>query len=188
MTNKNNSNNSISLGTPLSSIISAMMLKSFEARIASEMQQREYEKYKKQLEKLSKIYTAYFMLQSNEKYYPNFKKWFWTKVEPELDKDRKILFLIQHNTIIGVAIIKYSENKICSFRIRRKYRNKKNGLKLLKMCIEALNSKEFFMTVPEELLKIFIDTFKEYKPIIKNYSSYRKDKKEYCLTFNLGDN
>lgn len=133
---------------------------------------------------IKKIYAE---LKEAELLYPNFHKWFYNKVIPDVLQDkRKILLEIRNNEIAGIAIIKNTseEKKLCTLRVTRKYQNKGIGLKLFERAFEELNTSKPFLTVSEEKYKEFEKIFKYYgfelTNKIKDY--YRKGKSE--LFFN----
>ena len=133
---------------------------------------------------IDKIYNE---LKEAELLYPDFQKWFYNKVIPDvLENKRKILLEIRNNEIAGIAIIKNTmkEKKLCTLRVTDKYQNKGIGLKLFERAFEELNTSKPFLTVSEEKYKEFEKIFKYYgfelTNKIKDY--YRKGKNE--LFFN----
>jgi len=133
------------------------------------------------------IDKIYYELKEAELLYPNFQKWFYNKVIPDVLQDkRKILLEIRNNEIAGIAIIKNSieEKKLCTLRVTNKYQNKGIGLRLFERAFEELDTSKPFLTVSEEKYKEFEKIFKYYgfelTNKIKDY--YRKGKNE--LFFN----
>lgn len=133
---------------------------------------------------IGKIYDE---LKEAELLYPNFQKWFYNKVIPDVLEDkRKILLEIRNNEIAGIAIVKNTpeEKKLCTLRVTDKYQNKGIGLKLFERAFVELNTSKPFLTVSEEKYKEFEKIFKYYgfklTNQIKDY--YRKGKSE--LFFN----
>lgn len=133
---------------------------------------------------IDKIYNE---LKEAELLYPDFQKWFYNKVIPDVLEDkRKILLEIRNNKIAGIAIIKNTskEKKLCTLRVIDKYQNKGIGIKLFERAFEELDTSKPFLTVSEEKYKKFEKIFKYYgfelTNKIKDY--YRKGKSE--LFFN----
>lgn len=124
------------------------------------------------------------ILDDIQTYYPDFKKWYSTKVIPGLiNNSREIITEYRNNQLIGIAIIKKEkdEKKICTIKVIPEYQNKGIGIKLFKKSLKALNTDKPFVTVPEERFNEFHKIFTHFgftlTQIKEDY--YRKGKKEY---------
>lgn len=126
--------------------------------------------------------SLYALLKSAEFYYPEFKKWYMEKVIPSLPTDdREVIFEYRNSEVAGMAIIKKSENKLCTLKVMEKYKNKGIGLKLFEKSFNALNTRKPFLTVSEEKLIEFKTIFEHYNFQCTSVHNnlYRKNKKEY---------
>lgn len=131
-----------------------------------------------------KLFTdeLYKKILSATIYYPDFKKWYYTNVIPSiLNGDKEFIFEIRNNKIIGLAIIKHSEKKLCHLSIFDEYKNKGYGLKLFEKSFQALGTNKPYLTVSEEKYIEFKKIFDYYgfKLKYKKLNIYRENKYEY---------
>lgn len=80
--------------------------------------------------------------------YPNFDMWL-SKIFSELGINRKILLLCSDGNILGIAILKIDENKICTFYIDTAYRHNYNSDILMDKCISYLPSGKISIKVSD---------------------------------------
>lgn len=127
--------------------------------------------------------SIFNLLEEIKEFYPNFQFWFYNKLIPDIIlNDDKIILMKIKNEIIGISIIKKSENKIRTLFILEKYRNKGYIKILFIKTLEFLNEKPF-CSVPEEFIDFYQKLFNKYNfkltQILKDY--YRKGKIEYVF-------
>ncbi len=95
----------------------------------------------------------YNYLKDLARSYPDFDRWFYDTVIPELEdktERREIIIVLSEleeikNTVLtGIAILKKTkeEKKICTFRIHEDYRNQGIGTKLFEECKKDQRGKE----------------------------------------------
>lgn len=99
--------------------------------------------------------------------YPNFEKWFYDIVIPEIEMKngtREIIIALSEiedknpTTILtGIAILKKTEKerKICTFRILDDYRNQGVGTELFEKCFEYLETRSPIITISENRKHMF---------------------------------
>lgn len=132
--------------------------------------------------KLDFYKSLYIYLEDIKKYYPGFKAWFDEKVIPDLlSFDRELIIEYRNNLIAGIAIIKKSENKVCTLKVMDNFKNRGIALKLIEKCFLILETKQPFFTISEEKLPEYQNIFKHYnfKLTSVHNSLYRNNKKEY---------
>lgn len=127
-------------------------------------------------------YSIYYSINKARLYYPNFDVWYFTNVIPSLKNGSKKMIVSQINkNLRGLAILKYSEKKICHLSVMDLYKNKGYGIKLFEQSFNELKTDKPFLTVSEEKLPEFEKIFKYFDfkltNVIEGY--YRKNKKEY---------
>lgn len=147
----------------------------------------------KDLQKISLDWTEEFVnskicedLKILNNDYPGILEWYTSKVKPEIEKDnksREIILAFADKELAGIAILKKDsyEKKICTIRIRERYRKKGIGRRLFEEAFEWLETRLPLITISETnhraFLKIISDyKFKETDVII---GKYVKNKKEY---------
>lgn len=102
---------------------------------------------------LQECYLAWKFLSDLERYYPDFKYWFFNKVCPDLATGRrKILVKKSGDQVIAVAILKkyVEETKICTFRVSESAKRNGVGTKLMIESLEWLECSQPLITVNEE--------------------------------------
>ena len=124
--------------------------------------------------------------------YPDFDRWFYNTVIPELEdktEKREIIIALSEleeikNTVLtGIAILKKTkeEKKICTFRIHEDYRNQGIGTELFEECFKFLGTKKPIFTVSSDRKEMFqghIDKYHfEEMQQLKDY--YMNDSIEY---------
>lgn len=128
------------------------------------------------------IDEIYKKISAAKQYYPNFENWYYTNVIPSiLDGDKEFLFKIKNNKIVGLAIIKHTEKKLCHLSIFNEYRNRGYGLQLFEKSFEVLGTNKSYLTVSEEKYIEFKRIFNYYgfKLEDKKLNAYRENKYEY---------
>jgi len=131
-----------------------------------------------------KLFTdeIYKKISSAIQYYPNFENWYYRNVIPSiLNGDKEFIFELRNNRIVGLAIIKHSEQKLCHLSIFDEYQNRGYGLKLFEKSFQALGTNKPYLTVSEEKYVEFKRIFNYYgfKLKDKKLNTYRKNKYEY---------
>lgn len=127
--------------------------------------------------------SAWLFLSDLDKYYPNFKSWFFKKVIPDCSIDqRKIIIKKLADQIVAVAILKKSieERKICTFRVSENAKRNGVGKELMLESLEWLQCNHPLITVNEENdseFEYFLRKFDfQKKSVLTNL--YRPNKKE----------
>jgi len=124
----------------------------------------------------------YKKISSAKQYYPDFENWYYANVVPSiLNGDKEFLFEIRNSKIVGLAIIKHSEKKLCHLSVFDGYKNRGYGLKLFEKSFQALGTSKPYLTVSEEKYIEFKKIFNYYgfKLKYKKLNAYRKNKYEY---------
>ena len=120
---------------------------------------------------------------SNAKvYYPNFDIWYYDNVIPSVfSGDKELIFEMRYERIVGVAIIKHSEKKLCHLSIFDEYRDRGYGLTLFEKVFDKLDTRKPYLSVSEEKYIEFNKIFNYYGFQLsdKQVGVYRKDKVEY---------
>lgn len=127
-------------------------------------------------------YSVYHYIKDAKLYYPNFDIWYFANVIPSLKNgSKKILLSETEGNLRGLAILKYSEKKLCHLSVINNYKNKGYGIKLFKQCFEELKTEKPFLTVSEEKLPEFKRIFNYFNFKLTNIveDCYRKGKKEF---------
>ena len=119
--------------------------------------------------------------------YPGFEGWLTFKFLRDLPKGRRKL-LVAHNgdAVIGWSLLKQDaeESKICTFYIAEECRGLGIGQELMNKSVQALDSRETFITVSDERLE-------ELSPLLKSKgftlsssvpNMYRKGSTEHIWT------
>lgn len=123
--------------------------------------------------------------------YPGILEWYIKKVRYEIenkDNVREIILAFVNQSIAGIAILKNDgvEKKICTIRIREKYRNKGIGTKLFEESFKWLGTRTPLITISETNKNAFNKIIKKYK--FKETGSiegkYVEGKKEYIYNGN----
>lgn len=120
-------------------------------------------------------------------YYPDFDIWYYDNVIPSVfSGDKEFIFEMRKEKIIGVAIIKHSEKKLCHLSIFEEYKNKGYGLALFEKVFDKLDTKKPYLTVSEEKYIEFKKIFDYYGFQLsdKQVGVYRKSKIEYHFNKN----
>jgi len=140
--------------------------------------------YKGEIPLSLQIKISYILKEIQPFYYKNIIDWFFDKIF----NSSNVIYLIIENDIEieAIAILKSTqiENKLRTLYVRKKYRNKNYGLKLINQVDKIFNS-DYIFSYPEEL-KGFFNKIVEYKKynityIIQDY--YRLGKKEYFVNY-----
>jgi len=140
---------------------------------------------------LPTIGYIYHNIKDLDNFYPNFDKWFWNKLLPDilLENDFILGMFDNKNNLIGVSILKKAktfdkENKIRALRIFPEYQNKGYGLYLIDESLKLLNTDKPKATVAEEILhnysRIFINKY-NFNITKVEKGLYRKNKLEYIF-------
>jgi hypothetical protein len=118
--------------------------------------------------------------------YPGIEQWYYQKFVPGLSHgNRCILLYCLGDELAGIALLKkeINEKKICSVRVRNKYRNNGIGRVLFDKCIETLATEKPIITVSSEKLHHFASIFKYYnfkvEEVVKD--CYRRNSTEYVF-------
>jgi GNAT superfamily N-acetyltransferase len=98
-------------------------------------------------------YLAWNFLSDLDRYYPDFRNWFFSKVCLDLAAGRRrILVKKSGEQVIAVAILKkcVEEKKICTFRVSKDAKSNGVGTELMLESLEWLQSSQPLVTVNEE--------------------------------------
>jgi len=130
------------------------------------------------------------MLESIEKCYPNFRRWYLSKVIPGIMKGTGTLIVAeQMDSVVGVAVGKHDggERKIRCLRVDPRARNNGIGAGLLDRMMKELGTDFPLITVSEEMLhglsRILVNTFR-YNLTSVEKGLYRPEKLEYIFNGN----
>ena len=130
--------------------------------------------------------------------YPEFDKWFYEIVIPEVEKKddkREIIIVLSElsgeNKVVlsGIAILKRtdSERKICTFRVHEEYRNLGIGTALFEECFIFLNTRKPIITISSDRIEMFKKHIENYgfvqKQVLTNY--YKQGSDEYVYNGTL---
>lgn len=134
--------------------------------------------------------SIYHYLKEAKKFYPNFYLWYFTNVLPAIKNgDKEILKIEDKTALKGLAIIKYSEKKLCNLTVMPEYRNRGLGIRLFKMVFEKLETDKPFFTISDQKLPEFqriFDYFGFEKSFsIKNYYRYNNIEHFYNRHFHF---
>lgn len=134
---------------------------------------------------LPELYASYRLLRPLSSLYPDFSTWFFDKVVPGvINGNDKVILLEKKNEIVGISIIKKSEEekKLRCLRIGDKFQKTGLGLYLIDESLRQLDCDKPIVSVAEEMIneysRIFVNRYnfsltQVYKGI------YRKNKLEY---------
>jgi len=128
------------------------------------------------------INEIYKKISHAKLYYPEFDKWYYNNVVPSvINGDKEFVFEIRNEKIVGVAIIKHSEKKLCHLSIFEEYKNKGYGLSLFEKVFYKLDTNKPYLTVSEEKYTEFKKIFNYYGFELSDCKRdvYRKNKIEY---------
>lgn len=136
------------------------------------------------------IRSVYSSLATLEQEYPDFKKWFFNSVVPELKDGRRNLFVACYDKeVAGILITKDSneEKKICTLRVSPEYRNVGIGTQLMAVAISTLNTSRPLITVSDDHISEFIKLFNRFGFILNSIhvDYYRQGHIEYAFNGTL---
>ena len=123
------------------------------------------------------VNEIYELTAFNSEQYPDYYKWFYTKnIQRIINKEGEVIFYLDEFQIIGISILKNTdEKKICTFLISKPYRRKGYSRLLLTDSFEYLETEKPLITIPEFKVKDFskiINTYNwEQTSIIDTYNS-----------------
>lgn len=130
--------------------------------------------------------------------YPNFEKWFYNTVIPEMELKngkREVIIAISEFTeskeclITGIAILKksLSEKKICTFRVHKDFRGNGIGSELFEECFRYLGTRKPMISISENTIDMFkkhIETYKFHEEeVLDGY--YKEGIKEHVYNGKL---
>ena len=111
--------------------------------------------------------------------YPEYKTWFLTKHLAGIGINRDILFTTYKKEIVGIANIKFSEQKICTLYIKPGFRENKIGRQLVKTCMDKLGTNKPLITISSNKIHLFKKIIKEnnweYSESLGNYYTIGSD-------------
>jgi ribosomal protein S18 acetylase RimI-like enzyme len=105
--------------------------------------------------------------------YKGFEAWFYNKVCNDLD-NRMVCYLMENDVMIGAAICKKSEKKICCIYIAKEYQHNQYGQILLEECFNYLNTRKPYITISKQCFPNFKRIIQENK-----WSLDKVEDKEY---------
>lgn len=114
--------------------------------------------------------ASYSTLRSLNGEYPRFAVWYENlfSSHARIDNNREMLLCLHGRTVAGVAILKYSEKKVCTLRVRKEYRGQSIGTRLLEGAFELLETSRPLITVRSTRLV-------EYKGLFDRYGFKMED-------------
>lgn len=108
----------------------------------------------------NKIYKELFELENE---YPYFKKWLFNKVKKEFILGKREIFIrFDKENIVGIAILKKEEKKVCTLRVSKNYQKKGIGTSLLEDSISFLGTNKPIISVNSLREKEFENIFKKF--------------------------
>ena len=108
----------------------------------------------------NKIYKELFELENE---YPYFKKWLFNKVKKEFILGKREIFIrFDKENIVGIAILKKEEKKVCTLRVSKNYQKKGIGTSLLEDSISFLETNKPIISVNSLREKEFENIFKKF--------------------------
>lgn len=129
--------------------------------------------------------------------YPNFRKWYFNKVVPNLMNGTRevLLCFIRCNKdsmdlkLAGLAILKKTEKekKICTFRISEEYRGQEIAKELFEKSFEVLETRKPLITISEKRKKSFEKYIKmfDFECLEEKKGLYTEDIVEYVYNGRL---
>ena len=99
------------------------------------------------------VSKAYSIIDDVSIFYPNYFKWYWEKVIPNILKGTRDVIIVTVNyEIVGVAIVKKEENekKLCTIFVKEEYRDKQITIRLLEECFSFLETSTPLVTISED--------------------------------------
>lgn len=132
--------------------------------------------------------------------YPQFDKWFYNVVIPEVELkngEREIIIVLSKlegcskTLLTAIAILKRKqmEKKICTFRVHEDYRNQGIGTELFEKCFEYLGTTKPIITISQDRIEMFEKHIVNYKfeetQKLKDY--YNKGSIEHVYNGTLKD-
>ncbi len=119
----------------------------------------------KNADTLLSLKEAYNIISTLDTSYPELYDWYWNKVVPGvmLNQDQ-VLLAIQRNEVVGVSIIKDSdEKKLRALRIKDEFKSKGYGLHLIDESLKRLNTDKPLCSVSGEMIndysRIFVNRY-----------------------------
>lgn len=141
---------------------------------------------KSSLDDYHNLYDIYSVLLESQECYPEIFKWYFKRFVPSLvSGKRHIIRYHIGSDVAGIVLLKKEENekKICTFRVKSKYRSNGIGKRLFGKCMEILNTERPMITVSAEKLCYFKNIFKYYdlklEQVLEGY--YRENSSEYVF-------
>lgn len=133
---------------------------------------------------------VYNSLVTLEQEYPDFKKWFFGSVVPELESGHRNLFVAYYDKkIAGILITKDSleEKKICTLRVSPECRNAGIGTQLMAVAISTLNTAKPLITVSDDHISEFLKLFNNFGFVLNSIhvDYYRRGHIEYAFNGTL---
>ncbi|MGP1608844.1 MAG: GNAT family N-acetyltransferase [Clostridium sp.] len=135
------------------------------------------------LEFVKEVEKLYIFTSHLEKDYPEYFKWFFTKMIPGIFKcEREIINLYIDNTLAGTIFLKNSdeEKKICTFYMSEDARKKGVATLLLERAFEFLGTTKPLITIADYKIEQFEKIIKKYnwqktQTIKGKYNSHSKE-------------
>lgn len=119
---------------------------------------------------------VYFFVSQLKEEYPHFDEWFNNLFENPLflKKDREIICCRYQNDIVGIAILKKTEEerKICTLRVDEKFQRLSIGKSLMELSFEWLENEKPLITVHKTKQHEFEKLFR--------YFDFRLEDRKWC--------
>jgi len=140
----------------------------------------------KKVKDLPKLGSLYFYLERLNDFYPKHKEWYYNKFIPSvlLGNDIALVMKNKYNEIIGVSLLKNTEDeiKLRALRINPKFQKRGYGLYLIDESLKELDNPLPHCTTTEEVTndyaRIFINRYGFSIDRVER-GLYRKGKNEY---------
>lgn len=108
--------------------------------------------------------AAYSALIQLNREYPGFSQWYahLFRFDSILDSDREVLLSVFRDNVVGVAILKRSELKVCTLRVLDGFRGHSIGTTLLRESCELLGTSTPLITVSSAHIREYQKMFKRF--------------------------
>ena len=116
-------------------------------------------------EKISYKRKIYYFIKVLSKEYPNFNEWYNRLFEKfELIEGREIIFCLYNEKVIGISILKKTEeeDKICTLRVNKNFQRMSIGKNLIELSLEWLENDKPLVTLQKSRYLQFKKLFEYY--------------------------
>lgn len=138
---------------------------------------------------IQEVLNSYDELKCLKSEYPEFEEWFHNKVMPGLYNGTRIMCIAKDDTdnMVGILILKPSENKICTLKVPKEFQGKGIGNLLMEKAFEILGTAEPMIAISESHIEEFKGLLDHYrfKLIAVYHGYYGNGKREYSFNGTL---